>query len=62
MATAERLEARSQEDCVLKKIQACTKLCQPNCPHYLSINDKTLSEQDLERRYRAFIKDPDYTQ
>lgn len=60
MATAGTLEAKSQEDCSLKFVKACAKDCPANCTHYFSIDDRNLSEQDIERRYKAFKIDPKY--
>lgn len=58
-AVIELLEQR-MEKCALRFIQACRVDCIPNCRHFFDIDNKTISEQDIERRYRNFRDDPKY--
>jgi len=59
MATAETLEAKSQENCALKILKSCDKECLPNCRHYFNI-DTSLPEREIVKRYNDFRNDPDY--
>ena len=54
------LEQRSQEKCALKFIQACKIDCVPNCRHFFDLDDRSVSEQDIVKRYNAFNADADY--